>query len=153
MTINKIKLKTLTRLSDKGFDTHKKILAIDMRAARNHGLDDDIGGIIDLLVKDTNHRLADQEISIELTPEAKKYVAENGYDPSFGARPLKRTIQTELEDRLAEALLEGTVKERSEILVTCPEAGQESERRLVFTETGASEKPKKRRKPVKAAET
>ena len=48
MAINKIKLKTLTRLSDKGFDTHKKILAIDMRAARNHGLDDDIGGIIDL---------------------------------------------------------------------------------------------------------
>ena len=48
MTINKMKLKTLTRLSDKGFDTHKKILAIDMRAARNHGLDDDIGGIIDL---------------------------------------------------------------------------------------------------------
>ena len=48
MTINKIKLKTLTRLSDKGFDTHKKILAIDMREARDHGLDDDIGGIIDL---------------------------------------------------------------------------------------------------------
>jgi len=48
MTINKMKLRTLTRLSDKGFDTHKKILAIDMRAARGHGLDDDIGGIIDL---------------------------------------------------------------------------------------------------------
>ena len=48
MAINKAKLKTLTRLSDRGFDTHKKILAIDMRAARNHGLDDDIGGIIDL---------------------------------------------------------------------------------------------------------
>ena len=48
MTINKMKLKTLTRLSDKGFDTHKKILAIDMRAARDQGLDDDIGGIIDL---------------------------------------------------------------------------------------------------------
>ena len=48
MAINKAKLKTLTRLCDKGFDTHKKILAIDMRAARDHGLDDDIGGIIDL---------------------------------------------------------------------------------------------------------
>ena len=48
MAINKAKLKTLTRLCEKGFDTHKKILAIDMRAARNHGLDDDIGGIIDL---------------------------------------------------------------------------------------------------------
>ena len=42
MAINKAKLKTLTRLCDKGFDTHKKILAIDMRAARDNGLDDDI---------------------------------------------------------------------------------------------------------------
>ena len=56
MAINKMKLKTLTRLSDKGFDTHKKILAIDMRAARNHGLDDDIGGIIDLQDAIKSHR-------------------------------------------------------------------------------------------------
>jgi len=48
MTISKTKLKTLTRLSDRGFDTHKKILAIDMRAARDNGLDDDISGILDL---------------------------------------------------------------------------------------------------------
>ena len=48
MTVNKTKLKTLTRLSDRGFDTHKKILAIDMRAARDNGLDDDISGILDL---------------------------------------------------------------------------------------------------------
>ena len=48
MAINKAKLKTLTRLCDKGFDTHKKILAIDMRAARDNGLDDDISGILDL---------------------------------------------------------------------------------------------------------
>ena len=48
MAVNKTKLKTLTRLSDKGFDTQKKILAIDMRAARDNGLDDDIGGILDL---------------------------------------------------------------------------------------------------------
>ena len=48
MTISKTKLKTLTRLSDRGFDTHKKILAIDMRTARDNGLDDDISGILDL---------------------------------------------------------------------------------------------------------
>lgn len=48
MAVDKMKIKTLTRLSDKGFDTHKKILAIDMRAARDNGLDDDIGGILDL---------------------------------------------------------------------------------------------------------
>ena len=48
MALNKMRIRTLTRLSDKGFDTHKKILAIDMRAARDNGLEDDIGGIIDL---------------------------------------------------------------------------------------------------------
>ena len=48
MAVNKTKLKTLTKLSDKGFDTQKKILAIDMRAARDNGLDDDISGILDL---------------------------------------------------------------------------------------------------------
>lgn len=48
MAVNKSKLKTLNRLSDKGYDTQKKILAIDMRAARDNGLDDDIGGILDL---------------------------------------------------------------------------------------------------------
>lgn len=48
MAVDKMKIKTLTRLSDKGFDTHKKILAIDMRAARDNGMDDDIGGILDL---------------------------------------------------------------------------------------------------------
>ena len=47
MAINKAKLKTLTRLCEKGFDTHKKILAIDMRAARDNGLDDDISGILE----------------------------------------------------------------------------------------------------------
>jgi ATP-dependent Clp protease ATP-binding subunit ClpB len=68
---------------------------------------DNIGGIIDLLVKDTNRRLADQEISIELTPEAKKYVAENGYDPSFGARPLKRFLQKHVETQAAKLILSG----------------------------------------------
>ena len=48
MALNKMRTRTLTRLSDKGFDTHKKILAIDMRAARDNGLDDDISGILDL---------------------------------------------------------------------------------------------------------
>ena len=110
--------------------------------------------IVDILLRGIEKRTESQMgLKIVVSPEAKEFLIDRGYDPKYGARPLKRTIQTELEDRLAEALLEGTVKERSEILVTCPEAGQESERRLVFTETEASEKPKKRRKPVKAAET
>ena len=56
MALNKMRTRTLTRLSDKGFDTHKKILAIDMRAARDNGLDDDISGILDLQDAIKGHR-------------------------------------------------------------------------------------------------
>ena len=54
---------------------------------------DNIGGIIDLIVADLNRRLADKELSLELTPEAKTFIADNAYDPEYGARPLKRYIQ------------------------------------------------------------
>ena len=66
---------------------------------------DNIGGIVDLLMKDTNRRLKDQEISIELTPAAKHYVTENGYDPAFGARPLKRFLQKHVETPAAKLIL------------------------------------------------
>jgi len=69
---------------------------------------DNIGGIIDLLVKDTNRRLADQELSIELTPAAKQYVADAAYDPQFGARPLKRFLQKHVETQAAKLILSGS---------------------------------------------
>ena len=69
---------------------------------------DNIGGIVDLLVKDTNRRLQDQEISIVLTPAAKQYVIDNGYDPSFGARPLKRFLQKHVETQAAKLILSGS---------------------------------------------
>ena len=56
-----------------------------------------ITNIIDLLVKDLNRRLADKELSVELTPEAKNYVADHGYEPMYGARPLKRYLQKSVE--------------------------------------------------------
>ena len=64
-----------------------------------------IGGIVDLLLQETNKRLADQEISIELTPAAKQYVADEGYDPTFGARPLKRFLQKHVETLAAKLIL------------------------------------------------
>ena len=64
-----------------------------------------IGGIVDLLLQETNERLADQEISIELTPAAKQYVADEGYDPTFGARPLKRFLQKHVETLAAKLIL------------------------------------------------
>ena len=64
-----------------------------------------IGGIVDLLLEETNCRLADQELSIELTPAAKQYIADEGYDPAFGARPLKRFLQKHVETQAAKLIL------------------------------------------------
>ncbi len=69
----------------------------------------DIYHIIDLLVADVNKRLADREISIRLTEEAKNYVVEGGYDPTYGARPLKRYLQKNVETLAARLMLKGDV--------------------------------------------
>ena len=72
---------------------------------------ENISGIIDLIMKDLNKRLADREISVHLTDEAKKYVADAAYDPSYGARPLKRYIQKNIETMSAKLILEDRVGE------------------------------------------
>ena len=79
--------------------------------------EENISKIADLIISDLNKRLADKRISIKLTDAAKKYVIENGYDPSFGARPLKRFIQTSVENIVARAVLEGKAKEGEEVLI------------------------------------
>lgn len=63
--------------------------------------------IVDLMMKDLHKRLAEQEITMEVTTEAKEKLMEEGYDPAYGARPLRRTIQRLVEDPLAEDLLKG----------------------------------------------
>ena len=70
---------------------------------------DNIGGIVDLIVLNLNKRLADKDLKIELTDTAKKYVADNGYDPVYGARPLKRYLQKNVETLAAKVILEGKV--------------------------------------------
>ena len=70
---------------------------------------DNIGHIVDLLLKGLNKRLADQELSLELTDAAKDQVIENGYDPVYGARPLKRYLQKYVETLAARKILSGDV--------------------------------------------
>ena len=70
---------------------------------------ENIGGIVDLMVKELDHRLADQELSLELTDAARTQVIENGYDPIYGARPLKRYLQNYVETLAAKKILSGDV--------------------------------------------
>jgi len=69
--------------------------------------DDDLARIVDLLLADLQRRLAEHDIELELTPAARQLIVREGYDPAFGARPLRRAIQRLVENPLAKALLEG----------------------------------------------
>ena len=79
---------------------------------------DEITLILDLLLADLNKRLADKRVSVMLDKKAKEWAAEKGYDPVFGARPLKRFLQRNVETKLARALISGAVGEGSEIIFT-----------------------------------
>ena len=78
---------------------------------------DNIGGIVDLLMAELNNRLADQEIHIRLTDAAKSYVIEGGYDPVYGARPLKRYLQKYVETLAAKMILGGKVGQDDTIVL------------------------------------
>lgn len=91
----------------------------------------DIEKIVDIQVGILKRRLADKHFELEITPAAEKSLAKKGFDPVFGARPLKRAIQREIQDKLAMKLLEGQFKEGDNILV---DAGPEGE--IVFEHAG-----------------
>ena len=78
---------------------------------------ENIGGIVELLIDELNRRLADQEISIRLTPTAKDFVIEGGYDPVYGARPLKRYLQKNVETLAAKMILGGKVHTEDTIVL------------------------------------
>ena len=78
---------------------------------------DNITGIIDLMVADLNKRLADREVTIKLTSAAKDYIVENGYDPMYGARPLRRYLQKTVETLSAKLILSGNVDAGDEIII------------------------------------
>jgi ATP-dependent Clp protease ATP-binding subunit ClpB len=76
---------------------------------------EEITTIVDLLLADLNKRLADRRVTVSLDKKAKEWAAEKGYDPVFGARPLKRFLQRHIETKLARALIGGEVAEGSEV--------------------------------------
>jgi ATP-dependent Clp protease ATP-binding subunit ClpC len=83
-----------------------------------HSLDKEhISKIVDLMLADLRKRLEDLDITLEISDPAKVFIADEGFDSEFGARPLKRAIQKMVEDRISEELLKGTVKAGSEVLV------------------------------------
>jgi len=78
---------------------------------------DQMGAIVDIQMKRLDQLLADRKIVIELKPEAREWLAEKGYDSAYGARPLKRVIQKNVQDALAELILSGSVKDGDHVPV------------------------------------
>ncbi len=78
---------------------------------------DDLASIVDLQVAALAKRLEDRRISLEVTPAAREWLAITGYDPAYGARPLRRLVQREIGDRLARSLLSGTVRDGGRVVV------------------------------------
>ena len=76
---------------------------------------EEITEIVDLLLAGLNKRLVDRKVSVSFTPAAKKWIGEKGYDPTYGARPLKRFLQKQVETQLARALVAGEVHEGAEV--------------------------------------
>jgi ATP-dependent Clp protease ATP-binding subunit ClpB len=93
---------------------------------------DDLARIVDIQLEQLEKRLADRKLTLTLTDAARRFLAERGYDPVFGARPLKRAIQHDLQDALAMAMLEGEFGEGDTVRVDA--AGD----KLVFQRTAAA---------------
>lgn len=77
----------------------------------------EIGSIVDLMIKDLSRRLADKQIKVEITDNAKAYIIDNGYDPVYGARPLKRFIQSKVETLIARAIIGDKLKEGDTVVI------------------------------------
>jgi ATP-dependent Clp protease ATP-binding subunit ClpB len=78
---------------------------------------EDLKFIVDIQLERLRARLAERHITLELTEKARDYFATTGYDPSYGARPLKRLLQKEIETNLGRKLLAGDIKEHSHVVV------------------------------------
>ena len=105
--------------------------------------------IVDLMITSLEKRLQDKDMAIELTPVAKELLAERGYDPTLGARPLRRTIQREIEDPLSEKMLFGDLNPGSIVVVDVD--GEGDDRTFSFTPTPKAELPDA--PPIDTAET
>jgi ATP-dependent Clp protease ATP-binding subunit ClpC len=110
---------------------------------------DEIVNIVDLMIAALDLRLQDMNMGIELTLGAKALLAERGYDPVMGARPLRRTIQRDLEDPMSEKMLFGDIPQGSIVVVDV--IGEGDEREFTFTATPKTELPDS--PPIEAAGT
>jgi len=84
---------------------------------------DDLAQIVELYVDRLQRRLAERRLELAVTPDARAWLAERGYDPIYGARPLRRLMQTEIDDRLATALLGGRIRDGETVLVDLAATG------------------------------
>jgi ATP-dependent Clp protease ATP-binding subunit ClpB len=83
-----------------------------------HGLKpEDLQRIVEIQLERIRERLEDRQIVLEVTPDALRHLAEVGYDPVYGARPLKRLLQREIETRLGRKILAGEVTDRSRVKI------------------------------------
>ena len=78
---------------------------------------EELGGIVDIQVAGVAQRLTDRRITLDVTASAREWLANTGYDPAYGARPLRRLVQTEVGDQLARMLLAGKVHDGDTVLV------------------------------------
>jgi len=116
-----------------------------------HQLDrDEIVQIVDLMVAKLDDRLKDKDMALEVTTPAKALLAKRGYDPVLGARPLRRTIQREIEDQLSEKILFGELRP-GQIVVVGVEGEDTDDTRAEFTFVGADKAPLPDAPPVETA--
>ncbi len=93
---------------------------------------DQMGRIVDIQMEHLKKLLEDRKITIVLEPKAREWLAEKGYDPAYGARPLKRAIQKAVQDPLAELILSGRIKDGEKVAVSAGKQG------LVFNGTAVA---------------
>ena len=83
----------------------------------------EIGGVVELQLKKLRSRLADKQLELEITDRAKEYIIDNGYDPIYGARPLKRYIQSKVETLIARCIIRGEPAEQDTLVVDADDTG------------------------------
>ena len=98
----------------------------------SHLSKEEIREIVDLMMKDLFKRLSERELSIEVTDEVKDYLAKDGYNEAYGARPLRRLIQKKIEDQLAEEILTNAYQPGDTILLKLDTSEGEGKEKLVF---------------------
>jgi ATP-dependent Clp protease ATP-binding subunit ClpB len=84
---------------------------------------EDLAQIVELYIDRLQDRLSERRLQLAVTPDARRWLAETGYDPNYGARPLRRLMQQQIDDKLATALLDGSVRDGDTVLVDLAEGG------------------------------